>query len=149
MFYRRHVDKLLIPIILGLLFIVASYQGKYHLRSEMPAAFFAENSRSSSSARDKQIAGAYWKVARAEIQWRYGYGQVLPTDPPPQFQIDDRSLGVTADPSARLLYWRRLQEIWYLPEAWTKDYGWDFTWVADPLTSAASWLKEQTERLLQ
>lgn len=148
MFYRRHVDKLLIPIILGLLFVVASYRGKNHLRSEMPAAFFAENRGSSQSAIQRQIAGAYWNAARSQVQWRYAYGQVLPADPPPEFQIKDPSLGVGAeDPAVRMLYWHRLQEVWYLPEAWKKDYEWDVTWVGDPLTSAANWIKEETRRI--
>jgi len=150
MFYRRHVDKLLVPIILGLLFVVTSYRGKNHLRSEMPAAFFAQNRGSSESAMQKQIARAYWNAARSQVQWRYAYGQVLPADPPPEFQIKDPSLGLgAADPATRLLYWRRLQEVWYLPEAWKKDYEWDMTWIGDPLTSAASWLKEQAGRLFR
>lgn len=148
MFYRRHVDKLLIPIVLGLLFVVASYRGKNHLRSEMPAAFFAEKDRSNASKLDRQIAGAYWNAARSQVQWRYAYGQVLPADPPPEFQIKDPSLGVGAeDPAVRMLYWHRLQEVWYLPEAWKKDYEWDVTWVGDPLTSAANWIKEETRRI--
>jgi len=150
MFYRRHVDKLLIPIILGLVFVLTSYRAKNRLRPEMPAAFVAPRDRSSASKSEKDIAGAYWKAACTNIQWKYVYGHPLPSDPPPEFQIDDRRLGaLAADATTRLLYWRRLQQVWFRPETWTKEYEWDFGWVGDPISSGASWLKEESNRLFQ
>jgi|SRR5579864_261110 len=147
MFFRRHTDKLLIPIILAIVFVASSYRSKYHLRPEMPPAFFAEKG-TPASALEKKVAQAYWKTARSEIQWRYGYGHPLPTDPPGEFQIDSRELSPAAsDPTTRLLYWHRLQQVWYLPETWYKDYGWDFAWVGDPLASGADWIKQQANRL--
>jgi hypothetical protein len=40
-----------------------------------------------------------------------------------------------------------LPQIWYLPETWKKEYGWDLTWLGDPLASGAEWIKSETSRL--
>jgi hypothetical protein len=40
-----------------------------------------------------------------------------------------------------------LQRVWYSPEIWQKDYGWDFSWLGDPLAAGGSWLKNTAERL--
>jgi hypothetical protein len=147
-FYRRRGDKLLIPIILLVVFIASSYRAKYHLRNEMPGAFFQEDRKSKTPSLDEKIAGAYWERALMEVQWKYGYSHSLPPDPPAEFQIDAAGLGPGgADPAARMLYWHRLQQIWYSPETWKKEYGWDLTWLGDPLTSAAEWIKVETSRL--
>ncbi len=148
MFFRHHTDKLLIPIILGIALVATSYRAKYHLKTEMPSAFFQEEQRSKKPSLDQKIAWAYWETAQMEIQWRYGYSHPLPSDPPAEFQVDAKALGPTAsDPATRLLYWRQLQRVWYSPEIWQKDYGWDFGWLADPITSGGGWLKNEADRL--
>jgi hypothetical protein len=145
MFFRHHSDKLLIPVVLGLLFVMSSYRAKYHLRADMPSGFFATKSPGSP---EKKVAQAYWNAAQTEIQWKYVHGHPLPFDPPPEFQIDARIGGAAAsDPAVRLLYWRRLQQAWALPETWTKDYAWDFGWVSDPIAAGGNWLKEEADRI--
>ena len=147
MFFRHHTDKLIIPIILGAFFVGISYRARYHLRPDMPAAFFTQE-KSGKPTLEQKIAWAYWETAVLNVQWRYPYSHPLPIDPIPEFQIDAKALGPGAsDPATRLLYWRRLQEIWYLPETWQKDYGWDFSWVRHPIDSGSEWLKEVTDDL--
>jgi hypothetical protein len=147
-FYRRRIDKLLIPIMLLVVLIASSYRAKYHLRNEMPGGFFQEETKSKTPALDKKIASAYWERALMEVQWKYGYSHSLPPNPPEEFQINAAALGeVAADPATRMLYWHRLQQIWYSPETWKKEYGWDLTWFRDPLTSGAEWIKGEASRL--
>jgi hypothetical protein len=148
MFFRRHSDKILIPIIFGVVLCASSYRGKYHLKTEMPAAFFAPDEKSKQPTVDQKIAWAYWESALMNVQWKYPYSHPLPPDPPPEFQVDAKALGSTAsDPATRLLYWHQLQRVWYSPEIWQKDYEWDFSWLGDPLASGGTWLKDTADRL--
>ena len=149
MFFRRGWDKLVYPVAALLLLILISYRPKYHLREDMPPAFFSAGS-ASASQRDleKRIAWAYWESAVMDVQWKYPHGRPLPPDPPLEFRINAQALGPTAsDPATRQFYWRRLVQIWYSPDTWTRDYGWDWSWTSDPLGSTGQWLKEQTDRL--
>ena len=147
MFYRRHSDKLIIPIMVGVALIVSSYRAKYHLRTDMPAGFF-QDTKSKKPSLDSKIAWAYWESALMEVQWKYPYSHPLPPDPPAEFHIDAQALGLPAsDPAIRALYWHRLQQLWYQPETWQKDYGWDISWASDPLTSAGNWIKDESDRL--
>jgi len=149
MFFRHGWDKLIYPIAVLLLFVLISYRPTYHLRSEMPSAFFSPDSVSASQRDlDRRIAWAYWESAVMDVQWKYPHGHPLPTDPPVEFHINAQALGPTAsDPATRQFYWRRLVQIWYAPETWKQDYGWDWGWASDPLGSTGQWLKEQTNRL--
>jgi hypothetical protein len=143
MFFPRNRDKIIFPVVLVIALFGSSYRGKYHLRSEMPAAFFGED-----LPFEEKIANAYWKSAQMNIQWRYPYSSPLPPDPPAVFQIDAPDLEPAAsDPAIRLLYWQHLQRVWYSPEIWHKDYGWDFSWISDPLASGGTWLKDIAGKL--
>lgn len=117
----------------------------------MPPEFLPTTATAQSAAKrsvDQKIAWAYWESAQMDIQWKYPHGKTLPVDPPAEFRIDARALGVdAADPAMRQLYWRRLQQVWYMPETWEKQYEWDWSWAGDPFTSGGQWLKEQMERL--
>ena len=148
MFFRHHTDKLLYPLLLAVILMVISYRPTYHLRPDMPPGFFISSSDSvQKRSEQNKIALAYWQAARANIQYRYTYGHSLPPDAPPEFSIDPKSFGARAsDTLTRALYWQRLQQVWYLPETWTKDYGWDWSWVSDPITSAAEWMRDTWNR---
>ncbi len=144
MFFRHHSDKLIFPLLLIILFVIVSYRPKYRLKDEMPAGFFSASDVKQKGALDKKIAWAYWEAAQMNVQWKYPYNHNLPADPPAEFSVDARGLGPGAsDPATRLLYWRRLQEVWYRPEVWKKDYGWDWTWVSDPLNSTSEWMRDR------
>src|SRR5438445_4507708 len=148
MFFRHHTDKLLIPVGLVIVLFVTSYRAKYHLRSEMPAAFFEQDHESRKPSLDQKIAWAYWETALMNVQWKYPYSHPLPVDPPPEFTVDAKALGASAsDPSTRLLYWHHLQRVWYTRETWQKDYGWDFSWLGSPLESGGNWLRNAADRL--
>lgn len=148
MFFRHHTDKLIIPVIVAVIFVAASYRAKYHLRADMPAAFFQQEAKFSKPSLEQRIAWSYWEAAVLNVQWTYPYSHPLPMDPPPDFQINAAALGPGAsDPATRLLYWRRLQQIWYLPETWEKVYGWDFTWVSHPIDSSGNWLRDVTNNV--
>jgi hypothetical protein len=144
MFFRHHSDKLMYPLLVLALLAIVSYRAKYRLKAEMPAGFFSTSDAPQKHSLDKKIAWAYWESAEMNIQWKYPYGHHLPNDPPPEFSIDAHGLGPSAsDPATRLLYWKRLQQVWYLPETWEKDYGWDWSWIGDPLTSASEWMRDR------
>jgi hypothetical protein len=148
MFFRHHSDKVVIPIIFGVVLLASSYRGRYHLKTEMPAVFFAQDEKSKQPSPEQKIAWSYWNTALMEIQWRYPYSHPLPPDPPAEFQVNAKALGPAAiDPATRLLYWHRLQRVWYSPEIWQKDYGWDFGWLSDPLAAGGTWLKNTADRL--
>ena len=149
MFYRRHSDKLIYPAIALILFLVFSYRPKYHLRSQMPSAFYSGSSvsRSLASDNDKKIAWAYWESALMDIQWKYSRHAALPSDPPPEFRVDVKALGpATSDPAVRELYWQRLQLVWSSPDTWKDDYEWDFGWVRDPVEGVEEWVNAMSRR---
>jgi hypothetical protein len=148
MFFRHSTDKLIYPVIAVGVLLIFCYRPTYHLRSEMPVAFFSP-SRSSAqkSSLEQKIAWGYWESAQMDIQWKYPHGHPLPADPPPEFHVSAQALApVASDPATRQFYWRRLQEVWYLPESWTREYEWNFGWSSDPLTSGGQWLKERADR---
>jgi hypothetical protein len=140
MFFDRQTEVLLIPIILIFVLFVfignSHRDGRYHLRTEMPAAFFPVDTNAKRPSLDERIAWAYWETAVMEVQWKYGYYHPLPSDPPAEFQIDATALGPeAADPATRMLYWHRLQRIWYLSETWQRDSGSGFSWLGGRRTS--------------
>ncbi len=151
MFFRSHLDKLVYPVIAVVLLLLVSYRPKYHLRTEMPPGFFSEANSAPSQKRglEQRIASAYWESAQMDVQWKYPYSHPLPPDPPPEFKIDAPALGPAAsDPATRALYWHRLQQVWYLREAWNKEYEWDWNWASDPIVNGGQWLRDRADKLL-
>ena len=148
MFIPRHTDKLIIPFIVVILLFASSYRAKYHLRTEMPQAFFAEDTHAQKPSLEEKIAWAYWESAVMDVQWKYPYSHPLPTDPPAEFRVDASALGSKAsDAATRELYWRQLHRVWYEPDTWQKDYGWDFGWISDPATSGGNWFRNAMDHL--
>ena len=150
MFIPRHTDKLIIPFIVVILLFASSYRAKYHLRTEMPQAFFAEDTKSQKPSLEEKIAWAYWESALMDVQWKYPHSHVLPMDPPTEFRVDATALGPKAsDAATRELYWRHLQRVWYEPDTWQKDYGWDFSWLSNPAESGGDWLRNAMDHLFR
>ena len=150
MFFRSHLDKLVYPVIAVVLLVIISYRPTYHLRAEMPPGFFsaAKSTAGKQGGLEQRIAWAYWESAQMDVQWKYPYRHPLPPEPPPEFRIDAQALGPAAsDPASRALYWHRLQDVWYLPEAWEKEYEWNWGWASDPLTDAGQWLRDRADNL--
>lgn len=149
MFLRHHTDKLIYPIAAAVLIAFLCYRPTYHLSPNMPDGFFLPSDSNSPQklAQQKKIASAYWDAAQMNIQWKFTHGHPLPAEIPAEFAIEARSLGPSAsDPVVRLLYWRRLQEVWPLPQTWKKQYEWDWSWASDPLASAAEWMRDSWNR---
>jgi hypothetical protein len=149
MFSRHHSDKLIYPLLVAALLMAISYRPKYHLQPDMPGEFYTASSSDSPQKRDEQkkIALAYWQAAQMNIQWKFAYGHPLPNDVPAEFSVGGNALGRAAsDPAVRSLYWRRLQQVWFVPEAWKKQYEWDWSWASDPMTAGAEWLRDSFDR---
>src|SRR5260370_31729053 len=118
MFYRSHLDKLIYPVIALVLLVLVSYRPKYHLRADMPAAFFsaADANPNQKHGVEQRIASAYWESAQMDVQWKDPYSHPLPQEPPPEFKIDAPALRPAASyQPARALYWHRSQHVWYSP----------------------------------
>ena len=153
MFFRHSYDKLIYPLIALIVLVAFCFHPKYHLRGDMPPEFFPATAASVPAAKrslDQKIAWAYWESALMDVQWKYPHGQALPPDPPSEFRVDAKALGPAAiDPATRLLYWRRLQQVWYTPGIWEKQYEWDLSWAGDPLNSGGQWLKEKADKIFR
>ena len=149
MFFRHASDKVIFPLVALAFFVFASYRPRYHLRTDMPPDFFsAEKIALTWQARSEQeIASAYWESAKRNIQWIYPHGYQLPAMPPAEFRVDTAMGTEASDPLMRLLYWHRLQNVWYLPDTWQPKYEWDFSWLSTLTSSGALWIRDHFDRL--
>jgi len=149
MFFRHSADKLIYPLIVLAFLVVISYRPAYRLRPDMPQIFFAADQPCGPKRPvEQKIACAYWDSAQMNIQWKYPHGHPLPVDVPSEFGIDAPALGPTASaPATRELYWRHLQQVWYLRETWKETYEWHWGWASDPLNSGAQWLRDTMGKL--
>ena len=146
MFIRRKFDKLLVVAVVAGLFLYASVRAEFRVRTEMPPEFVDRSNATPANdpGLEQETARAYWNCAVTEIQWKYGYGYQLPPAPPPEFTV---KLKGAADAATRGRYWHRLQQVWFLPSTWTKEYKWDFAWLRNPLAAAGDWWQEQLRKL--
>jgi len=150
LFKRQKLDWLLVSVLAIGLFTYASYQPRFRLRPDMPTEFMDAPSAGVPQTQDteEKIARAYWKCLVHDIQWKYGYGYSLPSDPPGDFTLASEGTGVVPeDAAARVRYWRMAQHVWYLPDAWQKDYEWDFHSTSNLTQSGGDWLRRQFEHL--
>jgi hypothetical protein len=149
MFIRRKADKILFAVVAAGLFLAASIGSNFRVRTDMPREFVDRLNvpPMRDGAAEEKIARAYWDCVVARIQWKYSYQQNLPQDPPPEFAVSVRELSGTGDATTRARYWRKLRDVWYQPDIWTKQYDWDFKWINNPVATAGSWWQEQVRRL--
>jgi hypothetical protein len=126
------VIVLLLVLVAGFV-TYASTRSSFRLRVDMPPEFFGAPASSSPEKRaaEEKVARAYWYCVVTAIQRNYNFGDALPLDPPTEFMVNPNSAGGAKDPATRLRYWRRLQQIWYLPSIWTKERRWDFRWLTE------------------
>src|SRR5215470_13974243 len=144
MFFRHALDKVIIAVVVLIVLVVISYHPQYRLRSEMPPGFFKPTIVSETGKRsiEERIAWGYWESALMDVQWRYSRVQPLPLEPPAEFHLNAAALGpVASDPTTRLMYWKRLQQVWLEPSTWTQHYEWNWNWAGDPLAAAGSWIR--------
>ena len=144
LFTRKTVTLTFVAIVFGIV-AYASFQPTFRLKQEMPAAFADESSSWPAQKRvqEEKIARAYWQCALSNVQWKYGYGQRLPDDPPPEFLVTAKDIGTAAsDPGSRLRCWHNLQRVWYLPNIWEKRYGWDLNSMSASLQASGTQLEQ-------
>ena len=115
-----------------------------------PAAEFCESgpglSQESREA-EERLASAYWMSAASLVQWRYRYGESLPSNPPPEFAIDPqtaRESNLQDTPANRLRYWSKFRRAWSSPDAWQRSQEWDTSWFL----SALVWVRDTTGKLV-
>ena len=128
--------------------IYASRPAEMRLRAEPPARFFEERPdwNAKRRAREEQLARAYWERAVRDVQVKYKFGTNLPDEPPAEFRVEEKGLSgsnTKVDPVARARYWGKLRQVWLLPEAWEKSYGWNTDWIRSALQSAYSKSKKK------
>jgi hypothetical protein len=154
-FYNRTVDKLLILLLPLTWFTYYSWQPAFELKTQPPPQFVdaPAGATAATRAREQTLAQAYWEVARTNIRWRYAHGAPLPSDPPPEFRLNQdgavpstpepplspraearsrKTVDPTDAPASRLRYWRKLQDVWLQPYAWRTEREWGTAWFTDP-----------------
>jgi hypothetical protein len=148
MFIRRKFDKILVAVIAVGLFLAASIHTGFRVSPAMPRDFVdrANLLPGHDGTAEEKIAGAYWNSVVARIQWMYSYQQYLPQNPPPEFTSLSPGLEGAGDAATRIRYWRKLNQVWYRPDTWTKEYEWDFHWVSNPVVTAANWWQDQVRK---
>jgi hypothetical protein len=152
MLVNRRYDKLAVLVIVVGLLVYATIQPSFRLRPTMPSDFPDDSKSWTPQKRfaEEQIAEAYWNLAVSQVQWKYGYAQRLPDEPPPEFVITRSGLAPLAnDPGTRIRYWRRLQQMWYLPTTWQKQYGWSLRPMLDYIQRIGQWLDSSTGEVLK
>jgi hypothetical protein len=131
------------------LFIYFSTPSVMRLRTEPPADFCESGPDLSQESREaeERLASAYWASAANLVQWRYRYGESLPSNPPPEFAIDPqtaRESNLQDTPANRLRYWLKFRQIWLTPKAWRRSHQWDTSWVRGALV----WVRDAAGELV-
>lgn len=145
---RRKYDIAAVIVVALGVSAYASFRKEYRLRADMPVEFFdASKVPVRNRAQEKLIAGAYWRCAVAQIQWKYGYAHRLPEQPPTEFSIGNTGRA-SENPAVRLHYWQKLRGAWGISSAWTEQYEWNTISFGDSLRSAGAWLEKHTRRIV-
>jgi len=149
LFKKQKFDWIMVALFALGLFLYVSYQPRFRLNSAMPADFVDTPLAGSSQHLDPEarIASAYWSSLTNNIQWQYGYGHTLPSDPPPDFTAIHTTGIASEDTATRIRYWHKAQHVWYLPTAWQKQYEWNFNWTTDWVQNGAEAMHRFLERL--
>jgi hypothetical protein len=144
---RKH-DVLYIIVLVLVVIAFSSYRSEFRLQPDMPIEFFdsARVPRAKRAAEEK-IAKAYWSCAVKQVQWKYGYAQRLPDDPPPEFSLSASEVGPLAnDETVRRYYWRQLRTTWNVSSVWKTQYDWNTISFRQSLRSAGDWWGHLTRR---
>lgn len=116
----------------GGLVVYKSFRTVMHLGDSPPAQFFNVSEKWTAEQREAEdrLARAYWARA-VNVSRMHPYGSRLPDKPPETFNVDVKAYpsAVESATAARLRYWRNLQEVWYLPDAWETSYEWHMDWL--------------------
>ena len=82
--------------------------------------------------KEQETAQAYWRAAASSLQSRYPFGSQLPSDPAPEFQIDNQytptgGAGAVAETRAR--YWEKHRAYWGQRRFWIESQPEKETWA--------------------
>ena len=96
---------------------------KMHLQSEMPPDFADQSPYWSAKrrAKEEETARAYWRAAASSLQRRYTFGNVLPPDPLPEFQVGNQYAPTGGEGSVtqtKAHYWEKLRAYWGQRRFW-------------------------------
>ncbi len=127
----------LIPVAL---FVSFSYRPVMRLKADPPLGFVEARKGWDAKrlAAEERTARAYWHVATSIVQEHFAFGTTLPDEPVPEFKLDENEFppgAPEAAPSVRLRYWKKLGEVWPLPQHWEKHYKWSLNWAQEYLVS--------------
>jgi hypothetical protein len=147
-FKRRKTDGLLAAAVLVVLFLFASYQPRLRLRAAMPPDFVDPDAGILRNDAERKIAQGYWTCLVDDVQWRYGFGHMLPGEPPAEFSLGMQGKdSLREDADTRIRYWRRAQHLWYVRSSWEERYEWNFEWIKDWYQEGAAWLHRVFEHI--
>jgi hypothetical protein len=123
----------LVLILVGI-FVLISVRPVMQLELDPPAEFFDKNPAWSAKRRavEERLAHAYWESAIQGVQTKFGFRADLPDDPPGEFKAEGnwvKGEALRADSESRNRYWRKLRQVWVLPQAWHKSYVWSTSWA--------------------
>jgi hypothetical protein len=138
------LDKLLVALLLLGLIVYLSTRPTWRLRSDAPPEFLVGAASGSEDKRgiDEKVGRAYWYCALTVIQAKYGFGEPLPLNPPPEFKISATDLGANASrPATRNYYWQRLRLIWYQASTWKEDREFNLRWLMFPVKAVIERLR--------
>ena len=138
---RRKHDVAIIVVLAVCAAAYASLRSELRLRHDMPAEFFdASQVAPERRAKEEIVARAYWTCAVNEIQWRYGYGNRLPEEPPREFAVTVAEVGPAArDEAMRRVEWQRLRQVWNVSEVWSVHYELSFGSLRTSVHAAGNW----------
>ena len=124
------------------------------LNAQPPAGFIEVNKEwdATRQSTEDRAARAYWQLAHNLLQWKYAFGTELPAEPVSEFRLDEKDFprsSVAAAPATRLLYWKKLREVWPQRSAWTRTYIWNPGWLTELLYIFTGGLVRFTDRILR
>ena len=146
---RKHDVTVIVALVLAVI-AYGSFRSEFRLRSDMPIEFF-DSSRlpQAKRAAEEKIAKAYWSCAVKQVQWKYGYAQLLPDEPPLEFSVSTSEIGpVARDEAVRRRYWQQLRATWNVSGAWKTEYDWNSISFRQSLRSAGDWWGHLTRNLM-
>jgi hypothetical protein len=135
-----------------LFFIYRSTIPILRLQSSPPPEFI-DNARKMShdpGQPESRVALAYWNVAVDSIQAKYPPKKSLPAAPPPEFRIDSKLTGQSANSDEdRAIYWHRLRDVWSDNEVWQESHGWNTEWFMDFLGDVGQYADQSLQQFVR
>lgn len=144
---------LLLSLAVALVFALC-YRPVMRLNPEPPAGFGETRPEwdATRQAAEDRAAQAYWQLAQNFVQWKFAFGTELPAEPIAEFQLDEKDFprsGIAAAPATRARYWKKLREVWPLPQNWSRTYVWNPGWLTEMLSSFMETILGFTDRNLR